>query len=128
MAVIDAQIIYNRLTELNQEIVLLRQLVEEQIRITIPYQIWVQNLRDANYHLTHPIPISVVEEDGQYVLSFHDVNLFAYGDNLNETLDDLCEEIVSYFEALEAEQERLGPLPAKDWIYLKELIQSMEEQ
>jgi len=123
MAAIDASLILDQLTQLSGEIGHLRQLIEKQTQLVSPYQIWIQNLRTPSYRLKHPIPISVVEEDGQYILSFHDVNLFSYGDNLDETLIDLCEEILSYFEALEAEQKELGPLLTKDWDYLKELIQ-----
>ena len=67
------------------------------------------------------IPVVLEEDEGQYVATWYDVDLFGYWVSEQEALDDLCESIVGLWEVLKRESaaQGLGDALAKQWAFLQ---------
>lgn len=89
-----------------------------------PRQILLENLRDLQYEVIHAIPVVLEEEEGQYVATWYDMDMFGYGDSEQEALEDLCKSIVSLWEVLKRESAAggLSETLAKQWAFLQKVI------
>jgi len=83
----------------------------------------LNSLRSSRYSLKYPIHISIEYEDGQVIASFDDIEAFAYSDNEFESVDLLCEEIITLYEDLKENEDNLGPLPRQWFSILQAFIQ-----
>jgi len=97
------------------------------LRRGYPRHILLENLRDARYEVMRSIPVVLEEDEGQYVATWYDADLFGYGDSEQEALDDLCESIVSLWEVLKRESaaQGLGEALAKQWFFLQKVIREV---
>ncbi|MDI6795054.1 MAG: hypothetical protein QME81_19670 [bacterium] len=97
------------------------------IRSGYPRQIQLENLRDSRYEVMRAIPVVLEEDEGQYVATWYDADLFGYGDREQEALDDLCESIVSLWEVLKRESagRKLGKTLTRQWAFLQKVIREV---
>jgi len=97
------------------------------LRRGYPRQIHLENLRDPGYEVRRAIPVTLEEDDGQYVATWYDADMFGYGDSEQEALEDLCESIVSLWEVLKRESaiQGLGDALAKQWAFLQKVIREV---
>ena len=113
--------------QLHHEIQELRSFLQEQADtegIRAPKTIFVDNLRSDLYRLSHAIPVTIEYEEDTVLAFFYDLDLYGLGDEISEAIDDLCATLIEYYEMLLEEQDRLGPLPRKHWVYLQTLVMS----
>ncbi len=97
------------------------------LRRGYPKPIPLENLRDPRYEVMRPIPVVLEVDEGQYIATWYDADLFGYGDIEQEALDDLCESIVSLWEVLKRESaaQGLGDALAKQWAFLQKVIREV---
>lgn len=97
------------------------------IRRGYPRQIPLENLRDPLYEVIHTIPVVLEEDEGQYLATWYDADIFGYGASEQEALDDLCESIVSLWEVLKRESsaQGLGDTLTKQWAFLQKMIREV---
>jgi|GEM_PF-4977706 hypothetical protein len=110
------------LTRLTSEIKKLKKLISEASKKIITKNIFINNLRNSEYKLLSPLSIVLESEGGCISANCYDINQYGVGDNEEEAINNLCEIIIEYFECLIEDQDKLGVLPTKHWIYLKEVI------
>ncbi|MBU0568494.1 hypothetical protein KJ693_05200 [bacterium] len=88
---------------------------------TASKNIFLSNIGVNGYHLRNFIPINIEYEEIFVAISY-DINMFGYGDTEQEAIRDLCESIVEYYEDLKESKDELGPIPASDYDFLKDVI------
>ena len=93
----------------------------ENFVVPQPYTIYIQNLRHSSYHLRYPIPI-LIEYDDDIIATYHDIDMYGTGADVQEALADLCAAIVEYYETLKDDEENLGLLTAQHYAFLKQFI------
>jgi hypothetical protein len=99
----------------------LMKAVESRCRI-VP----LNSLKTAEYILKRPILITIETEGETIIASLDDIEAFACADNEFEAVNALCEEIVTLYEDLKKDQDRLGILPKKWLAFLDEVIVARE--
>lgn len=85
--------------------------------------IFILNLRNPNFRLTQPIPITLAYEQDEVIARYDDVGLYGSGEFREDALRELCESIIEYYETLSEEKDNLGPLPQGHWEFLRQIIQ-----
>ena len=75
----------------------------------------LNTLKNSHFVLKKPIYITIEKKD--------DVEAFAYADIEFEAINRLCEEIVTIYEDLKEDRDKLGALPQKWLQYLEEIIE-----
>lgn len=98
-----------------------------RLRRGYPKHISLENLRDPRYEVTRPIPVVLEEDEGQYVATWYDADVFGYGDSEQEALEDLCESVVSLWEVLKRESaaQGLGGALVQQWAFLRKVIREV---
>ncbi len=91
-----------------------------------PYTIFIQNLRHSSYHLRCPIPILIEYDDDVIIATYHDIDMYGTGADVQEALSDLCAAIVEYYETLKDDEGNLGLLTSQEYAFLKEIIVEVE--
>ena len=110
-----------QLLDIKRELVEIKKLLQKGVRQTGEV-LFISDLRSEKYALNRPIPISIRYDATDVIAKFYDVDMYGVGKDVQEALDDLCAGLVEYYESLATSEEKLGPLPARDWCFLKELI------
>jgi len=87
--------------------------------------IYIQSLKDSDYRLLQPIPVTISTGQEEIVARYEDVGLYGSGEFRQEALAELCASIIDYYEVLSAEQNNLGPLPQRHWEFLRDIIQKV---
>jgi hypothetical protein len=122
----EQHIVDQALHDLQVQVQNMRDLLT-QLRRGYPRQVLLENLRNPQYEVTRAIPVVLEEDEGQYVATWYDADLFGYGDSEQEALEDLCETIVSLWEVFkrEAAAQGLGDSLAKQWAFLQKVIREV---
>ena len=75
------------------------------------------------YGLIDFIPISIIQEDDQFIGDIPTIELYAFGDSLNEVIYELREDIIDLYEELEATPNKhLSQNPRKWKAELRKLV------
>jgi len=92
-----------------------------------PKQIQLENLRNQRYELMRPLYILLEEDDEQYVATWYDGDVFGYGANEQEAIDDLCETITATWEVFkkESQADGLGDALAMQWRFFQKIIREV---
>ncbi|MFC1699986.1 hypothetical protein ACFL1I_08565, partial [Candidatus Omnitrophota bacterium] len=98
-------------------------ILEQLKRKKVGKNIYFQNLRHPDYVLKHPISVFLECEKNKVIATCYDIDMYGSGDSEEEAIDDLCEVITEYYESLEEDEGKLGPLPQKHWVFLKRIIE-----
>lgn len=69
-----------------------------------------------NIKLKKPIKVDIVKENGEYILSVRNFNIFAYGKNLLDVQEEIKRDMYYLYSSLFLEDKNLG----KPMIELKE--------
>ena len=91
------------------------------------YTIFIQNLRHPSYHLRCPIPILIEYNDDVIIATYHDIDMYGTGVDMQEALSDLCAAIVEYFETLKDDEGNLGLLTSRHYAFLKQIIEENQD-
>ena len=84
--------------------------------------VYIQNVGDTRLFLQRDIPISIEYNDNVVTAISYDLEEFGFGNDEFEALKDIRESIVSLFYLFKEEEDNLGPLPKRQWNYLKDII------
>ena len=114
----------NALVLMGKEVVRLRNAIEQLHRKTTARSVFIKNLRDEGYKLREPLAISLEFENGGVCACCYDIDMYGEGKTEEEAIDDLCEVIIDYYESLKEDEDKLGEIPKRHWIYLKDVIES----
>ena len=108
------------LHELREQTLTVRDLLS-RVRRGYPRHVPLENLRDPRFEVSRPLPVVLEEDDGQFVATWYDADVFGYGDTEQEALEDLCDGIVSLWDVLkrEAAGEGLVESLAQQWAFLR---------
>jgi len=88
----------------------------------------VNSLKSMAYTLTKPLLILIEKENDQYIASLDDIEAFHTADTEYEAVNGLCDEIIQLYEDLSESGSKLGPLPEKWLIFLRDYLKSNEEK
>ena len=91
-----------------------------------PYTIYIQNLRHPSYHLRCPILILIEYDDDVIIATYHDIDMYGTGADVQEALSDLCAAITEYYETLKDDEGNLGLLTFQEYAFLKQIIVEVE--
>jgi hypothetical protein len=90
------------------------------------YTIALNDLGTAAWKLTHPVLVTVEQHaQDDFIACFYDADIYGYGDSIPNSLEDLKRQLVSQYEFLLDESQRieLGPAPAKQLLILERIIE-----
>jgi len=118
----DATRLVNKIGSLEKEIARLTKLLQKKAQLEMGKNIVLSDLRSYKYYLDKPIYIYMEKVRTIYITSYYDVNLYAEGDCEEDAIENLCKQIIDYFEILKQESDKLGPVPAKHFMYLKQIV------
>ncbi|GAG71120.1 unnamed protein product, partial [marine sediment metagenome] len=82
----------------------------------------IQNLRSTKLQLRDPLYVVSEYEDGVFVISSDDINLYGYGDTELNAIRDLCKDIEYLYFDLKQSKEKLGEIMKENWEFLKNII------
>ncbi|MCP4651235.1 MAG: hypothetical protein GY853_14300, partial [PVC group bacterium] len=116
------------LEELKKEISKLIQKITTEPTIDKYVNVFLNNLRDDNYYLLSSIAVLFEKNEDGITACFYDVNLFGYGDDEEEAIDDLCASIIDYYISLKENVQNLGPQTKKHWGYLDRIIKEEKKR
>ena len=94
----------------------------ENLFVPQSYTLFIQNLRHSSYHLRRPIPVLIEYDDNIIISTYHDIDMYGTGADVQEALSDLCAAIVEYYETLKDDEENLGLLTSQHYAFLKQII------
>ena len=66
-------------------------------------------------------------DDDVVIATYHDIDMYGTGADVQEALSDLCEAIVEYYETLKDDEENLGLLPSQHYAFLKKIIEENQD-
>lgn len=78
------------------------------------------------WKMTRPILVTVEQRaSDDFVACFYDADVYGYGDSIPSSLEDLKEHLVSQYEFLSDESQRveLGPAMAEQFLTLQRMIE-----
>ena len=99
----------------------------ENLFVPQSYTLFIQNLRHLSYHLRCPIPIFVEYDDDIVIATYHNIDMYGTGADIQEALSDLCDAIVEYYETLKEDEENLGLLTSQHYAFLKQIIEENQD-
>ncbi|MBM3237010.1 hypothetical protein FJZ31_12030 [Candidatus Poribacteria bacterium] len=91
------------------------------------YTIFIQNLQHPFYRLRCPIPILIEHDDDIVIATYHDIDMYGTGADIQEALSDLCDAIVEYYETLKDNEGNLGLLTSQHYAFLKQIIEENQD-
>lgn len=84
----------------------------------------LNSLKSADYLLARPLMILLEKEDDHYIASLDDIEAFHVAETEYEAINGLCEEIIQLHEDLSEPGSKLGPIPRRWLIFLKDYIKT----
>jgi hypothetical protein len=89
----------------------------------------IQTLSPEPFELTRPLQVMICRgATSEWQASFLDANINASGDNEAEAIENLKDMIVATFEMLQANQEKLGPFPTKQFAVLQQFLRPTKNE
>lgn len=88
----------------------------------LPLVVFVSDLGDPRLTLKQPLPVVIQYGDTAITACSYDLEDFGVGDTEFEAVNDLKATIAELYFALKENQDRLGPQPEKDWLFLRSII------
>ena len=67
---------------------------------------FIENLSEIT--LSKPIKVNIEKENGEYISSIENLNLFTYGENLKEVIDELKSDLFYVYKRLFIENLEVG--------------------
>ena len=67
---------------------------------------FIENLNEIT--LSKPIKVNIEKENGEYISSIENLNLFTYGENLKEVIDELKSDLFYVYKRLFIENLEVG--------------------
>jgi hypothetical protein len=86
----------------------------------------LNDLGDSAWKMTRPILVTVEQHaPDDFVACFYDADIYGYGDNIPSSLEDLKSHLVSQYEFLLEESQRveLGTAPAGQLLVLQRILE-----
>ena len=115
----SVQTLAKRVGELQNEIRQLRSLK----RFVVP----LATLAPYPFVLRQQIPLTIEEDDDEYVATFLEANISASGNTEADAINNFKDSLLSSYQILsEMPANRLGPLPVRQWAILNSLIHRSE--
>lgn len=82
----------------------------------------ITNLRSKRIHLTQQLPAILEYENGVWVASSPDLNLYGSADTEQGAIRDLAKEIENLYFELKKHKGKLGKAMEESWYFLKEIV------
>jgi hypothetical protein len=77
----------------------------------------------AEFQLTQPIPVMIEGCDENFIASFTEANISASGETEGDAIANFKDSLVSSYQVLEGmSSDKLGPLPARQWKVLQNVV------
>ncbi len=67
---------------------------------------FIENINEIT--LTKPLKVSIEKENGEYISSIENLNLFTYGQNLKEVIDELKTDLLYVYKRLFIDNVEVG--------------------
>ena len=67
---------------------------------------FIENLNEIT--LSKPIKVNIEKENGEYISSIENLNLFTYGENLKDVIDELKSDLFYVYKRLFIENLEVG--------------------
>jgi hypothetical protein len=86
----------------------------------------LHDLGDPAWKMKRPILVTIKQHAlDDFVACFYDADIYGYGDGIPSSLEDLKRHLVSQYEFLLKESQRveLGPVPAEQLLVLQRIIE-----
>ncbi|MDZ7696681.1 MAG: hypothetical protein U5R49_07085 [Deltaproteobacteria bacterium] len=87
----------------------------------------INSLKRSGYKLNQPIYITIEMDEDAVIASLDDIEAFAYGDTEFEAINALCDEIITLYEDLRGQRNKLGILPKK-WLEFLDSVITIHEK
>jgi len=118
---LEIQNLKDQISASMDRITLQSQIIQDlQNRKIIP----IQNLRSTKLHLKGPLYVVLEYEDGIFVISSDDLNLYGYGNIELNAIKDFCKEVeYLYFDLKQS--KKLGKIMKENWEFLKNIIKEL---
>src|SRR5215510_4096282 len=87
-----------------------------------PKTVFIQDLGRPDLKLARAIPLSIDFWPSHVTACSYDIEEFGVGGDEFVAVENLKEALADLYLVLKADQERLGPLPQRQWRYLKDVI------
>ena len=108
--------------QLREQIALLQERLEQKIE---------QELIPINFIETQKIklkkPFTVVLEsypqENLYIIECPEINVYGEGRDRTTALEDFKASLEETYFSLKADKDKLGPYPAKEWLFLNEIVE-----
>jgi hypothetical protein len=84
--------------------------------------VFIQDFGRPDLKLARAIPVSVDFWPNHVTACSYDIEEFGVGNDEFAAVENLKEALADLYLLLKADQERLGPLPQRQWRYLKDII------
>jgi hypothetical protein len=108
-----------QLAELKQEILRLQSLRAYVVPLTT---------LSSEFQLTQPIPVTIEGCDENFIATFTEANISASGETEGDAIANFKDSLVSSYQVLEAmPSDKLGPLPARQWKVLQNVVRRTSE-
>ena len=82
----------------------------------------IQNLRSTKLQLKGPFYVVSEYEDGVFVISSDDINLYGYGDTELNAIRDFCKDVEYFYFDLKQSKEKLCKIVKESWEFLKNIV------
>lgn len=111
-------------TDLIKRISHIEENLERLSKILVMHSVSINTLKNAEWEIKSPLIINVEEKKGSddFIACLYDADVYGYGDNIPDALDDLKEAIVNQFIFLSENEDSLGDMPRSQLNYLKQII------
>lgn len=111
--------ISQQLTELKQEILRLQSLRSYVVSLTT---------LSAGFSLKQPIPVTIEGDDENFTATFVEANISASGETESDAIANFKDALVSSYQVLaDLPGNQFGPLPARQWEVLRNVVNPTQE-
>jgi hypothetical protein len=88
----------------------------------VPYHLEIRSLHDEHLEIDSPIAVLVEEDEEQTIAYAPDIDVYGFGDDLVDALEDLRMSIVDLYYDLEQNKDKLGVDLKKICHYLSSIM------
>jgi len=96
--------------------------------VIVSKPVLLYSLRHSRLSLKQPLAVSLEYEEDQVIAYAHDLDVFGYGENESEALDDLRRTVVDLYLELQEHSHDLADAARAIWRYLSQIVNDGEHK